>query len=73
MSWQQLTLAPRLFPLCRPGCRQQIHNAVIYQRMLQKFSSVSEDPPTWRQLTAVGLASGLPFVVRCAWGLGASL
>lgn len=48
------------FPL---PCRQQIHNAVIYQRMLQKFSAVSEDPPSWRQLAAVGAASGLPFVV----------
>lgn len=46
-----------------PCCRQQIHNAVIYQRMLQKFASVSEDPPSWRQLAAVGFATGLPFVV----------
>ena len=44
-------------------CRQQIHNAVIYQRLLQKFAAVSEDPPSWRQLAAVGAASGLPFVV----------
>ena len=50
-------------PASLRACRQQIHNAVIYQRMLQKFAAVSEDPPSWRQLAAVGAASGLPFVV----------
>lgn len=28
-----------------------------------RFAAVSEEPPSWRQLTAVALASGLPFVV----------
>lgn len=36
---------------------------MIYQRLLQKFASVSEEPPSWRQLAAVGFAAGLPFVV----------
>jgi hypothetical protein len=45
--------------VCR---RSQIANAVEYQRMLQKFSSYSVDMPRARQLMAVALASGLPFV-----------
>lgn len=43
--------------------RQQIERAVSYQRSLQKFSAVSEEEPSWRQLAAIGIASGLPFVV----------
>ena len=43
-------------------CREQIHSAVVYQRMLQRFAAVSEEPPTVRQLAAVAFASGLPFV-----------
>lgn len=46
-----------------PACRQQIERAVSYQRSLQKFSAVSEEEPSWRQLAAIGIASGLPFVV----------
>ncbi|KAL4422684.1 hypothetical protein ABPG75_008881 [Micractinium tetrahymenae] len=42
--------------------KQQIHNAVLYQRMLGKFSHVSEDAPSRRQLTAVAFASGFPFI-----------
>ncbi|PSC69182.1 Transmembrane 65 [Micractinium conductrix] len=43
--------------------KHQIHNAVIYQRWLQRFASASEEPPSVRQLSMVGFASGLPFVV----------
>lgn len=35
----------------------------MFQRQLGKLSSVSEAPASWRQLAAVGFASGLPFVV----------
>ena len=42
--------------------RGQIASAVEYQRMLLRFSSFSQNPPTMRQLAAVAIASGLPFV-----------
>lgn len=42
--------------------RGQIANAVAYQRMLQRYSSYSHNPPSARQLAAVALASGLPFL-----------
>lgn len=42
--------------------RGQIASAIAYQRMLQRYSSFSHKPPTTRQLLAVALASGLPFL-----------
>lgn len=42
--------------------RSQIASAVEYERMLQRFSSYSVDQPKSRQLLAVAVASGLPFV-----------
>ena len=42
--------------------RGQVANAVAYQKMLQRYSSYSHQPPTFRQLSMVAVASGLPFV-----------
>lgn len=42
--------------------RGQIASAVAYQRMLQRYSSYSHQPPTMKQLGAVMIASGLPFL-----------
>jgi hypothetical protein len=42
--------------------RGQIASAVEYQRMLLRFSSFSHKPPSGKQLAAVALASGLPFL-----------
>jgi hypothetical protein len=42
--------------------RGEIANALAYQRMLQRYNSHAQHPPTWRQLTRVMLAAGLPFV-----------
>jgi hypothetical protein len=42
--------------------RGQIANAVAYQRMLARLGSASHKPPSARQLGAVALAAGLPFV-----------
>lgn len=42
--------------------RGEIANAIAYQRLLQRYSSHSHQPPSWKQLSRVMLASGLPFV-----------
>ena len=42
--------------------RGEIANAVAYQRMLSRMSSYSQSTPSARQLAAVAMASGLPFV-----------
>ena len=42
--------------------RGEIANALAYQKMLQRYSSHSNQPPTWKQLSGVMLAAGLPFV-----------
>lgn len=42
--------------------RGQIANAVAYQRMLERYSIHTHQPPSGRQLMAVMLASGLPFL-----------
>lgn len=42
--------------------RSQVASALEYQRVLTRFSSYSDAVPTWRQLLAVGVASGVPFV-----------
>ena len=49
-------------PLHSGLTRGQIANAIAYQRMLQRYSSYSQKPPTAMQLGAVMLASGLPFL-----------
>lgn len=41
--------------------KQQIQDAVRFQRQLGRQGGL-EQPPTWRQLLAVGAASGLPFI-----------
>lgn len=42
--------------------RGEIANALAYQQMLQRYSSHSNQPPSWKQLSGVMLAAGLPFV-----------
>lgn len=42
--------------------RGEIANALAYQRMLQRYNSHSNHPPTWKQLSRVIVAAGLPFV-----------
>lgn len=42
--------------------RGEIANALAYQRMLQRYSSHAQHPPTWGQLSRVMVAAGLPFV-----------
>lgn len=42
--------------------RGEIANALAYQNMLQRYSSHSNQPPSWRQLSGVMIAAGLPFV-----------
>ena len=42
--------------------RGEIANALAYQKMLQRYSSHSNQPPSWKQLSGVMLAAGLPFV-----------
>lgn len=49
-------------PLHSGLTRGQIANAIAYQRMLQRYSSYSQKPPTAMQVGAVMLASGLPFL-----------
>ncbi len=49
-------------PLHSGLTRGQIANAIAYQRMLERYSSYSQKPPTAMQLGAVMLASGLPFL-----------
>lgn len=42
--------------------RGEIANALAYQRMLQRYNSHAQHPPTWGQLSRVMIAAGLPFV-----------
>ena len=42
--------------------RGEIANALAYQKMLQRYNSHSNQPPSWKQLSGVMLAAGLPFV-----------
>lgn len=42
--------------------RGEIANALAYQRMLQRYNSHAQHPPTWGQLSQVMVAAGLPFV-----------
>lgn len=42
--------------------KSQVASALEYQRVLTKFSSYSDALPSWRQLLAVGVASGVPFI-----------
>ena len=53
---------PYNVPLYYIQCRGEIANAIAYQKMLQRYSSHSHQPPSWKQLSGVMLASGLPFV-----------
>lgn len=42
--------------------RGEIANALAYQKMLQRYTSHSNQPPSWKQLYGVMVAAGLPFV-----------